>query len=71
VSLFFDSDRLAPGDLVFFNFPNGRGIYKPNASHVGIYYKGGRVIDTRSLDSPVAIRDIEWASTVGFGRVRA
>jgi cell wall-associated NlpC family hydrolase len=61
-------DWLKPGDLVFFWFPNSRGIPFPSPSHVGLWLKPDRVVDTRSQSSPVAIRPIEDGSVVGYGR---
>lgn len=78
VSLFFDRERADRGDLVFMWFPNSRGIVKPNASHVGLFYAkpsrktGALMLDTRNpIGEPVAIRPIETDSVVGYGRVRA
>jgi len=78
VSLFFDKTRASRGDLVFMWFPNSRGIVSPNASHVGLFYAqpsrktGALMLDTRNpIGEPVAIRPIEEANVVGYGRVRA
>jgi hypothetical protein len=77
VSLFFDQKRAASGDLVFMWFPNSRGIVRPDASHVGLFYAhpstktAALMLDTRSPDGePVAIRPIEEAYVVGYGRVQ-
>jgi hypothetical protein len=68
------------GDLVFMWFPNSRGIVRPHASHVGLFYAHSRfergvgtipnrMLDTRNpVNEPVAIRDMELGSVVGFGR---
>jgi hypothetical protein len=66
---FKERSWLKSGDLIFFWFPNSRQIPYPVPSHVGLFSGvAGRVVDTRSQSSPVAIRDIEWPNVVGFGR---
>jgi cell wall-associated NlpC family hydrolase len=78
VSLFFDKARCARGDLVFMWFPNSRGIIRPNASHVGLFYAqpsrktGALMLYTRNpIGEPVAIRPHEEANVEGYGRLRA
>lgn len=68
VDNFENAGQCQPGDLVFFNFPNSRGISWPHASHVGLWLRPGFVIDTRSQVSPVAVRPIEATRVVGYGR---
>jgi cell wall-associated NlpC family hydrolase len=70
VDFFTNESQCQPGDLVFFNFPNSRGIFPPKASHVGYWMSPGKTIDTRSPERPVAIRDIEQGSVVGYGHPR-
>lgn len=58
------------GDLVFFNYPSSP---KPSyqASHVGIFYKDGYLIDTRHpYTEPVAIRAIEKEYVLHYGYIK-
>lgn len=77
VRRFYDVHHARRGDLVFMNFPNGRGIYPPHASHVGLFSAQAStktpatMLDTRNPDGePVAIRTIELGNVVAFGRVQ-
>jgi cell wall-associated NlpC family hydrolase len=76
VNFFSDISHAQRGDLVFMNFPNGRGIYPPHASHVGLFSSHATsktpatMLDTRNPNGePVAIRTIELGNVLGFGRV--
>lgn len=66
VRTFNERKKLKKGDLLFYNF--GREPY-PTVDHVGLYIADDRTIDTRSVDSPVGIRNIEWDRIIHFGRV--
>lgn len=66
VRLFSERGKLVKGDLLFYNF--GRLSY-PTADHVGMFIDDNRTIDTRSVSSPVDVREIEWESILHFGRV--
>ncbi|HEX2988402.1 MAG TPA: LysM peptidoglycan-binding domain-containing protein [Chloroflexota bacterium] len=62
-------DKLAPGDMVFF-----QNTYKQGLSHAGIYLGGGRFINAESEKVGVQVRSISdpfWASRfVGASRPR-
>lgn len=54
-------DQLRPGDLVF---------YFGDVHHVALYAGGGRVIDAPRTGRRIAMRGMEFAPIVGYGRPR-
>lgn len=63
-----DRSQLQVGDLVFFWFPNSRGIARGNASHVGIYIGKGRMIHASLSGGAIIEADIPWDSMIQGGR---
>lgn len=62
-------EELKPGDLVFFWYPNNRGIEPPKASHIEIYLGDGRTMGTDGTAQPARVKDMDWKHFVGGARV--
>ena len=62
-------ENLKPGDLVYFWFPNNRGIEPPKASHVEIYLGNGTTMATDGRTNPSRIKDMNWKAFIGANRV--
>lgn len=64
------ADKLKPGDLLFYNVPNGR----PTPNHVGIYagvHEGKRkVLDASSSADAIVFRDWDLNPLYAFGYLR-
>lgn len=57
-------ENLQPGDLVFFDYPNNRGVY---ISHVGVYAGNGQYIDAGS--GGVELSPMPMGNFVAGGRI--
>ncbi|MBM3465207.1 MAG: NlpC/P60 family protein [Armatimonadetes bacterium] len=62
-------ENLKPGDLLFFWYPNNRGINPPQASHVEIYLGDGKAMGTDSPKEGARVEPVDWKAFVGGARV--
>lgn len=62
--------QLQPGDLLFFWYPNDRGLSSNQASHVTIYLGNGKQIAASSGEDKVAIQSVDWGAFIGGGRIK-
>ena len=62
-------ENLKPGDLVFFHYPNSRGIPPGQATHIEIYLGNGRTMGTDNTVQDAAIEPIDWSAFIGGARV--
>lgn len=62
-------ENLKPGDLVFFWYPNDRGIGRGNASHIEIYLGNGKTMGTDNPSEGARVEDIDWSAFIGGARV--
>lgn len=60
---------LKPGDLVFFWYPNNRGIPRGKASHVEIYLGNGKTMGTDNPREGARAEKIDWNAFIGGARV--
>ncbi len=60
--------ELKPGDLVFFWYPNNRGIPRGQASHVEIYLGNGKTMGTDSSKERARVEPIDWSGFIGGAR---
>lgn len=68
LSLHPKKTQLQIADLVFFWYPNSRGIPSSQASHVGIYTGNGKMIDAPHTGSVVREEAVNWSAYIGAGR---
>lgn len=61
--------NLKPGDLVFFHYPNTRGIPAGHASHIEIYLGHGMTMGTDNTTEDARIEPIDWSAFIGGARV--
>lgn len=59
---------LQPGDLVFYWYPNNRGIPRGQASHVEIYLGNGKTMGTDSSKERAKVEPIDWSAFIGGAR---
>ncbi len=64
-------ENLKPGDLVFYWYPNDRGIPRGQASHIEIYLGNGKTMGTDTPSEGARIEPIDWNGFIGGARVPA
>ncbi len=62
-------ENLKPGDLVFFHYPNSRGIPPGQASHIEIYLGNGMTMGTDNTAEDARIERMDWSAFIGGARV--
>jgi len=62
-------ENLKPGDLVFFWYPNDRGIAKGNATHIEIYLGNGKTMGTDNPSEGARVEKMDWSAFIGGARV--
>lgn len=62
-------NQLKPGDLVFFHYPNSRGIGNGKASHIEIYLGNGKTMGTDNPREGARVENIDWKNFIGGARV--
>lgn len=61
--------NLKPGDLVFYYYPNDRGIPPGHASHIEIYLGHGKTMGTDNPSEGARVEPIDWNAFIGGARV--
>ncbi len=61
--------ELKPGDLVFYWYPNDRGIRSGKASHIEIYLGNGMTMGTDNPREGARVEPIDWDHFIGGARV--
>lgn len=65
-----DRAHLKPGDLVFYYYPNTRGIGPGHASHIEIYLGHGMTMGTDNPSEGARVEPIDWNAFIGGARVK-
>ena len=61
--------NLKPGDLIFYWYPNDRGIQPGHASHIEIYLGHGKSMGTDNPSEGARIENVDWNAFIGGARV--
>lgn len=61
--------NLKPGDLIFYYYPNSRGIGPGNATHIEIYLGNGKSMGTDNPGEGARIENVDWSHFIGGARV--
>ncbi|MBS2040447.1 C40 family peptidase [bacterium] len=64
-----DPKDLQPGDLLFYWFPNSRGIPEGHAAHVEIYVDSGLTIGADNEREGVRLEPIPYKALIGAARI--
>jgi peptidoglycan hydrolase-like protein with peptidoglycan-binding domain len=62
--------NLKPGDLLFYWYPNTRGIPRGTASHIEIYLGHGKSMGTDNPSEGARIENVDWGGFIGGARVK-
>ncbi|MBI3184559.1 MAG: peptidoglycan-binding protein [Myxococcales bacterium] len=63
-------ENLKPGDLIFYWYPNTRGIPPGQASHVEIYLGNGKSMGTDNPSEGARVESVDWGAFIGGARVK-
>lgn len=72
VRTFVDPAELQSGDLIFYHYPNSRGLRWDQATHVEFYDHGGTALGSRPSTNGVSwyrLSSFDWDAILCYGRV--